>query len=138
MAEPVKIYGLAAFNRSLRKVDKELPKTVRLALNEAAQAVIDKAAPQVPSRTGAARRSLKARSTRTEVRVGAGSTRVHYYPWLDFGGRVGRKKATKRPFYTDGRYLYPTYHKLKASGEFERILSAALVNAARQAGVEVS
>lgn len=138
MTQPVRIYGLVEFSRALRKMDSDLPRTLRLALNKTAQAVIDRAVPQVPTRSGRARRSLKAKSTRTAVRVGAGGARVPYYPWLDFGGRVGRNRSVKRTFYSDGRYIYPTYHALKASGEFEDILTAALAGVARSAGVEVS
>jgi len=138
MAYTMGIDGLADFSRNLKKIDSELPKALRVALNAAAELVIDGARPKVPTRSGAARASLKAKSTRTEVRVAAGSKRAPYFPFLDFGGRVGRKKSVKRPFLKDGRYLYPTYHALKQSGEFEATLNRALVSVARRAGIEVT
>lgn len=133
----VKIDGLAQFVRDLSKMNKELPKAVRLALNQAADLVVTEARPHVPKRSGRAARSIKARSTRTAARVVEGGKRAEYMPWLDFGGRVGRAHATKRAFLKEGRYVYPAYHQLRASGRFEQVMSTALVDVARQAGVEV-
>jgi hypothetical protein len=111
MINPIKIEGLAEFNRSLRKLDSNLPKALRLANNDAAGIVSGAAKPKVRRRSGRAQSSVKTRSTRTEARVSGGSKRVPYYAWLDFGGRVGRKNSVKRPFITSGRYLYPAYAK---------------------------
>ena len=132
------ISGLKDFSRALKQVDNELPKALRMALNNAADAVLDRARPQVPSLSGRARRSLKPKSTRTLVRVSGGSKRVPYYPFLDFGGRVGRSHAVKRPFLKDGRYIYPAYFKLRDSGEFAEILEAELLSIARRAGLEIT
>lgn len=136
VADPIKIQGLAEFNRSLRKLDKELPKALRLAHNKAAQIVVDYAQPRVPSRSGKARRSVKAKSTRTASRVSGGGKRVPYYPWLDFGGRVGPRKSVRRPFIKEGRYLYPG---LGANyDEIHQALLDALLQVAKEAGVEVT
>jgi hypothetical protein len=133
--EPIKIEGLAEFNRNLKKLDSDLPKVLRLAHNEAAQLIVDYAKPRVPRRTGRAAGTIKARSTRTESRVSGGSKRVPYYGWLDFGGRVGRKRSIQRPFIKQGRYLYPA---LSANyDKFAQLLTDALVDVARQAGIEV-
>ena len=137
MAEPIRIDGLRAFSRSLRKVDRDLPKGLRVALNHAVDVVIDAAIPHIPRRTGRAQASVKAKSTRTTARVGAGSAKAPYYPWLDFGGRVGRNRSVKRPFFQDGRYLYPTYFRLQKTGEFEKALREALIGVAESAGVVV-
>lgn len=138
MGEAIRIVGLKEFNRAVKKLDSDLPKLVRVALNKAADAVIDEARPDVPSRSGRAARSMRGQSTRTMVRVSAGGRRAPYYPWLDFGGRVGRRKATVRPFYTDGRFLYPAYFRLRDNGRFVDIMSEALVDVATQAGLEVT
>jgi len=138
MIEPVRITGLSAFNRSLRKLDRDLPKGLRVALNEAADVVVSDARPRVPRRSGRAAASIKAQSTRTTVRVAAGGARVPYYPWLDFGGRVGRKKSVKRAFFKEGRYLYPAYRRARDSGEFERVLAKALSGVAQDAGFRVT
>lgn len=135
MAEPIKIDGLAAFSRNLRKLDSELPKGLRVALNDAANVVVDYAKPKVPRRTGRAQASIKARSTRTAVRVVGGGNRVPYYPWLDFGGRVGRRRSVKRPFLKEGRYIYAGYFAKTA--EFEDVLLRGLLGVAKSAGIEV-
>lgn len=126
MSEPIKVDGLAEFSRNLRKLDSELPKQLRVTLNDVAQLVVDEAKPKVPRRSGKAANSIKARSTRTQARVAAGGRKVPYYAWLDFGGRVGRKHAVKRPFLKRGRYLYPAYESLRDSGKFQRTLQEAL------------
>jgi len=138
MAEPIKIQGLAEFNRNLRKLDSDLPKALRLAMNQAADVVIGYARPRVPRRSGKAAGSIKPQSTRTAVRVSAGGRKAPYYPWLDFGGRIGKRKSVKRAFLKEGRYLYAGYYKARDSGELVDIMREALLDVARQAGVEVT
>ncbi len=135
--KPVKIEGLKQFNKDLKTLDKDLPKMTRLALNEASSVIVDSARPKIPTRSGKARRSVKAQSTRTLARVSGGGGRAKYYPWLDFGGRVGKNKSVRRPFLKEGRYIYAAYHRKKRSGEFDRILEDALVKVVSSAGFEV-
>ena len=135
MADPIKIDGLAEFQRNLKKLDSDLPKALRVALNDAANVVVDYAKPRVPKRSGRAAASIKARSTRTAVRVTEGGSRAPYMPWLDFGGRVGRGRSVQRPFLKDGRFLYAGYFAKQA--EFEEVLTKALLKVAKSAGVEV-
>ncbi len=132
------VTGLKEFRRALKTVDGELPKVLRVAMNKAADLVVQEARPGVPKSTGKAAASIKPRSTATSVRVSAGGARAPYYPWLDYGGRVGRRKATVRPFSPDGRYLYPAYFKLRDSGVFTDVMSAALIDVAAAAGLEVT
>lgn len=136
MADTIKIDGLKAFTRNLKRLDAEVPKAMRVALNAAADIVLDYARPRVPKRSGRAAKSLKARSTQTAVRVVAGGKGAPYYPWLDFGGRVGRRKRTTRRFVKEGRYLYPALTAKRA--DFEQAVRAALVEGARAAGLEVT
>jgi len=138
MPEAIRIDGLAEFSRRLKKLGADLPKALRVALNEAANMVVDEARPKVPKRSGRAQRSIKARSTRTAVRIVAGGARAPHYPWLDFGGRVGPARSIVRPFYKDGRYIYKGYFEKSSSGEFQEALSRALVDVAKQAGLEVT
>ena len=136
MNEKVKITGLAEFNRSLRKLDKEAPKGLRIALNGAADLLIDKTRPKIPRRSGKAAASLKAKSTRTSARVSIGGKKAAYMPWLDFGGegkRSGRPSA--RPFIKSGRYLYPTLGKVRP--DIEALLGDSLVAVARNSGLDV-
>ena len=111
--EPIKIEGLADFNRSLRKINSDLPKELRKALNTGAGLIVDWAAPRIPMKSGKARRSLRASSTRTAAQVTGGSFRVPYYPWLDFGGKVGRQKSVHRAYMAGGRYIYAGYDAKK-------------------------
>lgn len=134
--EAVKVDGLSQFIRAVKKLDSDLPKMNRVAMNSAADIVLDYARPRIPRRTGRAASTLKAKSTQTAVRVAAGGRRAPWYPWLDFGGSVGRNKSVKRPFYKEGRYLYPSLRERR--GEFVKALTGALVDTARSAGLEVS
>lgn len=132
----LEVEGLREFQRGLRKLDADLPKAMRIALNDAADIIVDEAKPRVPKRGGRARASVKARSTRTQSRVVGGGNRAPYYPWLDFGGRVGRNKSVRRPFLQDGRYIYNAYFRNR--DRYAEVLEEALVDVARQAGIEVS
>ena len=136
MAEAIKVTGLAEFSRNLKKLDSDLPKALRVALNDAANLVVKDARPRVPTKTGKAAKSMRAASTRTAVRVRAGGKRAPYYPWLDFGGRVGRNKSVRRAFLPDGRYIYRSFYDLRNAGEFEQEMTKALLDVVRQAGFE--
>lgn len=136
MADAIQVVGLKQFTKALKDMDKELPKTLRLVNNAVANIVVEGAAPEIPSRSGRARRSLKARSTRTAVRIAAGGKRVPYYGWLDFGGSTGINRSVHRPFYKEGRYIYPTYTASRDRVTDEMI--AGYTQLARDAGLEVS
>lgn len=132
----VRVEGLKAFTRALRDLDRELPKAMRHANNAVASIVVEGARPKIATRSGRARGTLKAKSTRTAVRVSAGSKRVPYYGWLDFGGSTGIKRSVRRPFIEEGRYIYPTYEASR-----DRVIEAmvtAYTVVARDAGLEVS
>jgi hypothetical protein len=60
---------------------------------------------------------------------------VPHYPWLDFGGRVGRAKSVHRPFLPGGRFIYPGYTRNRP--EIQQRLLAALLQVAEQAGAQV-
>lgn len=135
MADQIKIDGLAQFVNNLKKINSDLPKTLRVGFNDAAQIVIGWARPRVPHRSGKAAASIRAQSTRAAVRVSEGGARAPYMPWLDFGGRVGRGKSVKRPFIKEGRFIYAGL-----SAEHDKVYGAvvgALLDSARAAGVEV-
>lgn len=136
MIEPIRVQGLREFQRSLRQMDSALPRGLRLAGNRAAQIVVDEAKPRVPRRSGKAAGSIKVASTAKAVRVSAGSKRVPYYPWLDFGGRVGPEGSVRRPFLKQGRYLWKAYADNDQRVQDE--LGLALADVARSAGLEVT
>ena len=136
IVEPIEIEGLREFMRNLRDMDQALPKALRLAGNEAAAVVVDDARSRMPRRSGRAVKSVKARSTRTAVRIAAGSKAAPYVPWLDYGGKVGPNNSVERKFEPDGRYVYPAFRDNR-----ERVDDAyrnALRTIARQAGIGVT
>jgi hypothetical protein len=132
----IKIQGLKPLSKALKRIDAEAPKGLRIALNGVAEIVVKAAVPLVPRKSGAAAKSIKVKSTRTSARVSAGGARVPYYPWLDFGGKVGRHKSVVRDFYKAGRYIYPTIAKHEA--DIEKALEQALTDVVKAAGLEVS
>lgn len=105
----IAVTGLAQLNKALRGIDKDAPKGLRIAFNTVADHVADRIREEVPVVTGAARRSVRAASTRTSARIRVGGTKARYFPWLDFGGR-GKKpgRPAYREFLRDGRYVFPT------------------------------
>lgn len=135
MAETIKIDGLDQFVRNLKKLDADLPKALRVGFNDAAQIIVDYAKPKVPRKSGRAAGSIRAQSTRSAVRVSEGGKRAPYMPWLDFGGRVGRKGSAHRPFLKEGRFLYAGLHSKR--DQIFAAVETALLDAARAAGVEV-
>jgi hypothetical protein len=106
-SDRITIRGIKELQRALKRMDADLPKLLRVTFNEASALVINYAEARMPSVTGAARASLKARSSQREARVALGGRKAPYAPWLDFGGQgrvAGRPPA--RPFQREGRYVY--------------------------------
>jgi hypothetical protein len=137
--ERISIEGLREFNKALKQIDDKLPSQTRIGLNTAAQIVVDAAKPKVPlgpAKGGHARDSIKAKSTRTAVRVSEGGNRYPYMPWLDFGGRVGPGKSVRRPFIKEGRYLWAAFAAHKDEVEAQAV--NALVQVAKDAGLTPS
>jgi hypothetical protein len=139
MARPddtIKIHGLRELQRALKQIDGEAQKKLRVVFNDVAQLVADDAKRRVPARTGAARKSIKPRSGQREAVVQAGSRRVPYYGWLDFGGKVGVRRNIRRRFISEGRYLYPALTAKR--GLVQRRLDESIRELARLAGLEVT
>lgn len=134
--EPIKVAGLREFQRALKMMDGESQKKLRVVLNEAATTVARGAGRRVPRRTGRAGASVRAMSSQREARVMGGSNKVPYYPWLDFGGRVGRDRSVSRPFVQGGRYMYPTFSANRDS--IYKALQKSLSDLAREAGLAVT
>lgn len=131
----VEVGGLAQLSRALKRVDSEAPKQLRLGLNDAAQLLIDRTKPKIPAVTGAARRSMVARSTRTSARIAVGGRKAPYFPWLDFGGE-GRVKGrpAKRQFFKEGRYVYPTLREIRP--QIEQKLQDSITAVINSAGLK--
>jgi hypothetical protein len=135
MPEPIHVEGLREFSQSLKRLDSDMPTVLRVGLNSVADVVVTDAVPRIPSRSGRARRSVRAKSTRTAVRIAGGGARVPYYAWLDWGGKVGRGRSVERPYQRQGRYIYRSYFANR--DRFGELLGDVLVDVARQAGMEV-
>lgn len=133
----IEIEGLDEFRKAVKQLEALDNKMVKEAGNKAADAVIDRAAPQFPRQTGKARSSIRSGSSQRVIKVKLGSAKAKHAPWLDFGGNVGKNKSVNRKFIKNGRYLYPTYFKLRDSGAIAEILGDELYNAAKQAGLDV-
>lgn len=131
----IRVVGLNEFRRGLRGIDKALPKTVRTTLNTVVEAFIGFVRPKVPSVSGAARASLRPQSTQSAAKIAAGGPRAPYYAWLDFGGRVGRRKQTRRPVVAGGRYIFPTLDERRT--DIEALMLKGLGQLAESNGVDV-
>lgn len=132
----VEVGGLAQLSRGLKEIDAGAPKELRIALNSVSDLLIEHVRPKIPSVSGAARRSLVARSTRTSARVAVGGKRAPYFPWLDFGGQGRRPgRPAPREFIREGRYVYPTLRQIRP--KIEAQLQDAITAVVRNAGLEV-
>lgn len=87
---------------ALRDVSEDIGDLVHSLIEDLTGDVVRDAASHVPRMTGRAKASYQARGA--TIVIGEG---VPYVPWLEFGGRVGRKNATLRAFNPQGRYVYP-------------------------------
>lgn len=133
MTASVQIDGLREFRRNLKELDKDLPKALRVALNDAADIIVSSARPKVRKASGRARSTVKARSTQSKARVVGGGRRAPYYPWLDFGGKI--RGGPSRPFLKNGRYIYDAYFRHR--DDFVDALERQVVKVATDAGLEV-
>lgn len=133
----VRIEGLRDFSRAVAAADKGLKKEIRLVLNDAVDVIVEDSKPIVAEETGAAAKSIRAMSTQTKARVRAGGARAPYYPWLDFGGRVGKYRQVSRPYSEEGRYIYPTYRSKRDSGEFQAKMLEGLEKLGDKAGLDI-
>lgn len=131
----IKVVGLNEFRRGLRGLDSALPKAVRTTLNSVVELFIGFVRPKVPSVSGAARASLRPQSTQSAAKIAAGGPRAPYYAWLDFGGRVGRRKQTKRPVIAGGRYIFPTLGEHRA--DIEGAMLKGMIELAARNGMDV-
>lgn len=132
---PIVVSGLKPLVASLKQIDADLPKGMRIALNTVATTLVEKVRPQFPLKSGRARKSVRASSTRTAARVSMGGSRAPHTPWLDFGGRVGIRGSVEREFIKRGRYLYPTLDAMQP--EIEQQLQDAVRGVAESAGLDV-
>ncbi len=136
MEQAARMRGLKEVQRSIKLVSKELPKALRVGLNRVVELVAVDVRAAVEHKSGRAAASVRAKSTQTAARIAVGGPSAPYYPWLDFGGRVGKNKSVHRPVVKSGRYVYPAVARHR--DEFLAAAGDVVADVARQAGIQVS
>lgn len=113
-AVTVQIEGADKFRRNLRRLDKSLPKGMKLIHQRIAGPVAARAKAKAPSRSGALRSKIRPTSTTTMARVTAGP--LIYAPIIEFGGYPGN--------YQGQSYLYAACGEMRAKSivQYEREL----------------
>jgi hypothetical protein len=132
----VEVRGLRELKSAFRQVDKGLNKELGHEFKELAESIAAKVRMKVPKRKGRAASSVKGKGSQRGGAIAFGGSAAPYYPWLDFGGRVGRSKSIYRPFQSSGRYVYPTIaeNKDEIIDETDKVLKRML----QKAGFETS
>lgn len=134
MAE-VRVSGAAEWDQTLRRIGSALPAGLRNAAARSADVVAADARPRIPfgpGQGGHARSSIDTVVTGVTAQVSGGGSRFAYFPWLDFGGSVGRGNSVHRPFMPEGRYILPGYDRNRP--RVDAILGDELAAIARSAG----
>lgn len=124
----VEIEGLKDIQKKLRDLDPMLAKELKDVNLSVADMVADIARARVPSVSGKARSTVKAKGEQRYAVIRAGGRKAPYYPWLDFGGARGDEQKRSRPFVQSGRYIYPTVgqQRNKIVREYVTMLGALL------------
>jgi hypothetical protein len=138
----IRVEGLIDLQRRLKELDGESQKKLRVALNGAAELVVLEAQDRARKDSKRAAATIKVYSGQRDARVKAGSAKVPWFGWLDFGGttkRFGGKAGSKSPIYREflpkGRYIYPAYYALQ--NDVAALLEANLAALITETGLEV-
>jgi hypothetical protein len=127
----VEVKGVRELQTALKRVDSDLPREMKAGFLRVAERLVKYIEPKVPRMTGAAASSVQARATQLGAGIRGGGNAAPWYPWLDFGGSVGRGHrpgqgggAIRRPIIKSGRYIYPTVaqHEPDIREEVERFM----------------
>lgn len=136
--DPIRVDGLRELQQSLRNLDGESQKKLRLVLNVAADLVVTRARTRTPKLTGRAARSIRRQSSQREARVKAGGAKVPYFGWLDYGGKIQRwpeGQPLVRQFKPEGRIIYPAFDDQR--DEVFEVLNEGLQALVTEAGLDV-
>jgi hypothetical protein len=129
--------GLVQFQKALRQIDTDLPKQLRIVLNDAAGIIVDYTKAHIEVKSGRARGSVRAQSSQRKAAVAIGGARAPYVPWLDFGGEGRRRgRPAARPFIREGRYVYKGLRI--HNQDITDLLAKGLTDLAAAAGLEVT
>lgn len=147
----IAVRNLPAWRRAIVAVDDNFKSELKGEFLKIAQTIADKARGKVPTRSGAAAASVKARATTGGASIVRGGTAAPYFAWLDFGGTTGRghrpgaggsgsvqRIVNGAPWNPPGPglYIYPTLHEERP--ETARAVSDLMIKVGRSAGFEVS
>lgn len=121
-AQLIKAGQVSELETALRELSDDMADLVLSELEDIAKDVAADARKRVPYRSGAAQASYRAKGSALSIGEG-----VPYVPWLEFGGRVGRKDSVSRPYKRGGRYLYPTIAEQMA--DIEKRIDALIADA---------
>lgn len=130
----IDIKGIKELQRAFSKMDGEMKSALKRAFLPIAQRVASAVQGKVPRQSGKAAGSIKAKASNYGASIAFGGSQAEYYPWLDFGGAVGRNDSIKRPFIPEGRYVYPTI--ADEGDELEHEVDEAIRRLAESAGFE--
>lgn len=130
----VEVRGLRELGSAFNKLDREAAAELKHELTGAAQEVVGLVQSRVEKLTGAAAGSVKAKGSTRGASIAFGGTAAPHYPWLDFGGKVGRGDSIERPFIQGGRYVYPAI--AERSDATNEAIDGAVKRAAQRAGFD--
>lgn len=130
----VEIRGLRELAAAFKQLDSELPKAMKARLHSIVTTIAGAAAGFVPVRTGKAAASVRPRSTAKGAGIAFGGPSAEYFPWLNFGGKVGKGKSVQREMVLPDRYIYTTIGMFR--GEILEGVDGAIRDTAVQAGFE--
>jgi hypothetical protein len=129
MAAVIQVRGINELSRAWRAVDADIPKRTRLAMLAIARMVV-----------GTAQQKATA-----DFKHPTGQA-APYFPWLDFGGTVGRghrpgvkgsgsiERDWRGTPFGSGRYVYPAI--FEHDDDIKRMAEEAVMDANRAAGFE--
>ncbi|HKY77449.1 MAG TPA: HK97 gp10 family phage protein [Acidimicrobiia bacterium] len=132
----VQVDGPEELREALRGLSRALPGAARAEMADTAQMIARDAQGAVPRRSGAARASVRAEIRDGAAAIVAGGRRAPYFPWLEFGGRVGIRDSVDRPFVRDGRYIGRAVDA--GVDDIEAAAARGFVEAARAQGLDVA
>ena len=138
MGVEVRVRGTAKLAAEIGLLKGRLPRVVKQAARDAAKPVLRDTKAMVPigpAKGGHAKSSLRIVTSRGGIAIRGGGGRFPYYPWLEFGGGVGRNKRTFRQRAPGGRYLFPALRANRAN--IEKAMNRNIVRAARDSGFKV-
>lgn len=105
----LKVKGLGPLVGELAAAETLAPTLAETVPALIADAVAAGAKRRVPKRSGRAASTVRASRSAMGAAVTGGGPTAPYYGWLDYGGKVGRRRSVSRPYRSEGRYIYAAY-----------------------------